>query len=228
MNINELDGIVSNVEEPAHQNLLKDIIAFVKDIKPVLESINQSVNDNINKMPDATDKLNKVTQATENATNEIMNVVDGLFEKTADIQTNLSQINTDDAGKTLIAKSDEVCNAITEDATNIMMALQVQDITAQQINAVNSLLETIQSRLQGILNQYNLSDISEIIRTDGEVDVQGLEKLHNKVAFDPDAVSAYFDKDTRQTMVDDVIGQTSAEEKTEELSDDDIAKMFGG
>lgn len=226
MNINELENVLSNITEPVHFHLVKDVFSFIRDIKPVLENINQSIDDNMKKMPDAKEKLNKITQATENATNEILNVVDGLFMKTAEIQTNLSQINTDDTGKSLIQKSDNLINSITEDATNIMMALQVQDITAQQINAVNSLLTTIQNRLLAILAQYNLKDIKEIIRPDGEIDTENIEKLHAKVAFDPDAVNAYLEKDSRQNIVDNIIEENKGD-MTEELSSDDIDKMFG-
>jgi chemotaxis regulatin CheY-phosphate phosphatase CheZ len=76
---------------------------------------------------------------------------------------------------------------ISDDANTIINSLQVQDITAQQLAAVNHLLENIQSRLSGIMSHINNEgskvndDFDETIR---------ISKLHRDIAFDPDAVDS--------------------------------------
>lgn len=45
-------------------------------------------------MPKASKQLSKVTEATESATNEIMDTVDGVVYKSGIIATNLAQIKS--------------------------------------------------------------------------------------------------------------------------------------
>ncbi len=43
---------------------LEEIFIFINEIEPVLEEINQSISDNLKKMPSATNQISKVTEAT--------------------------------------------------------------------------------------------------------------------------------------------------------------------
>lgn len=230
MKIEDINSEIKDLVNPKIQSIISDMVDFVRDIKPVLDSINKSIDDNLKKMPSATDKLEKVSQATEVATTEILNVVDGIFAKTDSIQKNMKKISLDfDSLKDISDDTIKLSNGINDDATSIMMALQVQDITSQQIAAVNHLLEIIQQRLSAIIMQYNLSEIKEIIKADGEIDKESMNKLHKKIAFDPDAINAIYSKEDRQSKVDEIIGQVSEINSAggEEMSDDDIAKLFG-
>ena len=126
---------------------LEDIFLFIRDTTPLINDINHSIKENIKKMPNASKQLSKITEATETATNEIMDTVDGLMYKSTIISNNLkliretgenSVVATNEDFQRAIDNSDEVLKSIKNDAQNIMMALQVQDITSQQIAAVNN------------------------------------------------------------------------------------------
>lgn len=233
---------------------LEEIFMFVNDIKPLLDEINNSITENLKKMPSASDQLSKVTEATEMATTEIMDIVDGLVYKSDLIKSDVDQINsmlekkptalevlniikkaleqdTDkdvllekinitinnlnnvskpSAGK-IVSHIDEIIESIQMDSSSIMMALQVQDITSQQIAAVNHLLETIQGKLKTILNRFDKTDVGDIIKTDFDESVN-ISKLHRNIAFDPDAVSSISLKDSRQSDVDSIIESASEED----------------
>ncbi len=275
----DLNSMLKKIDDYQLIPFLEEMVSFVKDIKPTLESINVAIAENIKKMPNATQKLSQVTQATENATTEIMNVIDTFFVKLDSAQKILTDfvakrknqkeffvdllekikpvINDNpelvaeiDEG---ISKANEIYNddiqkyydellgyidAINMDSTNIMMSLQVQDITSQQIAAVNHLLGTIQNKLAVILQRFKASELSTILSSNDDKIEEGknVSHLHRDIAFDPDAVKAISDKENRQNDVDDLIskvnsGDISEEDLQEDGNDsmdiDDIDALFG-
>ena len=71
---------------------LEEIFVFVSEIEPLLDEINKSIDENLKKMPNASQQLSKVTEATELATTEIMDIVDGLVYKSDIISANVKQM----------------------------------------------------------------------------------------------------------------------------------------
>ena len=260
---------------------LEEIFLFVNDIKPLLDEINTSIKDNLKKMPNASKQLSKVTEATEMATTEIMDIVDGLFYKSDIITSNInvmSDINnstksnpmriieliskameTEITSQDLVAqlteeiqkfkssrdiefqdnvtKTNEILNSIKDDSNSIMMSLQVQDITSQQIAAVNHLLQTVQGKLSQIMDKFKNSDIGGLVSTGAATEHSvgtNISTLHRDIAFDPDAVDAITLKETRQGDIDAMInsfdGNTvsnmSASVPTDPASQGDIDSMF--
>lgn len=55
---------------------IEEVVNLIRDLAPVLESINGSLQDSASKLPSASSQLERVSQATENATTEILNLVD--------------------------------------------------------------------------------------------------------------------------------------------------------
>ncbi len=259
---------------------LEEIFLFVNDIKPLLDEINSSIQDNLKKMPNASKQLSKVTEATEMATTEIMDIVDGLVYKSDIISSNLSKIAEHTAGaktnplkiieilnrainsdadlqevlpeiaaeikqmksnnESVVAEAvkstDEILQTIKDDSSSIMMSLQVQDITSQQIAAVNHLLQTVQSKLALILQKFQNSDIDKLVSQsdkDNNHDPNtNVTDLHRKIAFDPDAVESITSKEVRQGEVDELLkshfnGETIVvEDLAGEASQDDIDSLF--
>lgn len=233
---------------------LEEIFLFVSDIEPILHEINTSIKDNLKKMPKASKQLSKVTEATELATTEILDILDGLSYKNELINSNLKKVNdlvlvkenkpldllklllngakkgTDLNGfvnqisefvsvyeNNLDKKIDEVLkntkdinNSIVNDSSAIAMSLQVQDITSQQIAAVNNLLETVQARLTVIMEKFKASDLENIINEELEEQHDKKAKvnvLHRTIAYDPDAVDAFDTTKNRQSDVDELFNQ---------------------
>ena len=252
---------------------LEEIFIFVSEIQPLLDEINVSIQENLKKMPSASKQLSKVTEATEMATTEIMDIVDGIVYKVDIIKSNFERISTIDnkkfenplkllenlysaiaQGKDLkpilpqlgaaietmkkapkndhekiLKETDDLIASISMGANSIMMSLQVQDITSQQIAAVNNLLETIQDKLTRILNHFNSSEISDLVAGEDKYDERiNVSQLHRKIAFDPEAVDAIANKEIRQQQVDSIMMEHSNGEDFDEFSADDIDALFSG
>lgn len=108
---------------------------------------------------------------------------------------------------------------ITMDAYNITLSLQVQDITSQQLAAVNHLIESVQERLAALIADLDENEVDNISNK-----ILGTETSSGIVvpvgsAFDPDAS---YDKDERrQGFVDNIV-----QKEQEKTSQDEIDKLF--
>ncbi|MBL7997185.1 MAG: protein phosphatase CheZ [Candidatus Kapabacteria bacterium] len=244
---------------------LEELFIFVREVTPALEEINTSIQDNLKRIPKASKQLSKVTEATELATNEIMDIIDGMTYKLnvmnqnmKDVQTRyyalqhacssvaeiakaglsngqmgnpyltkieaiLNEESSNDTSSVLFANSESVMESVRTDTNNIMLSLQVQDITTQQIAAVNHVIETVQGKLNGILGYIQNSEVGIIV---GGVQSQppaapnkympsedlqrssasNSSTLHREIAFDPEAVDSLGSaKLDRQNQVDDLL-----------------------
>ena len=235
--------------------LIEEMFYFIMEINPILDEINSSIADNLKSMPIASVKLSKVTEATENASNEIINLVDTISVNNMSISANLKQISDDylmkndkiknlknlilelvqnnkmnsgDSIKEAIKKiqdddllaSDnlfdstfEMLDKISEDSSSIMMSLQVQDITSQQIASVNHILTTIQSKLSDIWNKFNDSDFIDVNYKkeesfDNSVATE-VSVLHRKVAFDMNPIDNMTNSEMLQQEVDNLLLEQS-------------------
>lgn len=249
---------------------LEEIFVFVSEIEPLLEDINKSIEDNLAKMPNASKQLSKVTEATELATTEIMDIVDGLVYKSDIIATNLKNLlelnnnfstkpvdlldilktgiengedltivlpeltqlinklrsEKDDKFTDIVNSTNDILQSISMDSSSIMMSLQVQDITSQQIAAVNHLLLTIQDKLADIMKKFQNSDISDMVSNNNSVnDRTNVSTMHRDIAFDPEAVDSITKKDYRQGEVDSYIKEHN-DNVNSEATEDDISKLF--
>ncbi|MGC8747832.1 MAG: hypothetical protein ACP5RR_02985 [Candidatus Kapaibacteriota bacterium] len=226
---------------------LEELFTFVGEIQPLLEDINNSIKENLSKMPSLSKQLSKVTEATELATNEILDIIDGIFYKLDILVTNIDLIQNrfsvvgkfvNDFAYLLEKRKDEIVTLeefaekveklfesfkieynkelnlstlrdivekIRTDSTSIMLALQVQDITSQQIAAVNHLLTTVQSRLNALIHKFESSGVEKVVSETAET--VNVTKLHREVAFDPDAVEVLVGNTTKQEDIDKMFEQ---------------------
>lgn len=123
-------------------------------------------------------------------------------------------INKMENSHQFIIKSSELIETferIKSDVYNITLSLQVQDITSQQLAAVNHLIESVQKRLASLIVHLDESDLrnfefQKMYSTEGE-------------AFDPDA--RYTKSTERQEAADAIINST-----INKTSQDEIDKLF--
>jgi chemotaxis regulatin CheY-phosphate phosphatase CheZ len=236
-------------------------------------------------MPNLSKQLSKVTEATELATNEILDIVDGVFYKLDILSSTLKEFESSQLGlkdffedfnklvgkfnngsfsiddlklnlSSLQAKSKDILSVETKinsmkemidnirnDSSSIMLALQVQDITSQQIAAVNHLLNTVQTRLNSLISKFQSGDITKVATVQEQT--TNVTELHRVIAFDPDAVESLIDKAARQDEIDKLFEQQTIEDTSsskepdnktaqstetldseEKISQDDIDKLF--
>ena len=245
---------------------LEEMFFFLKDISSLLDEINTSIRESTHRMmPNASSRLESVTQATEMATTEILDLVDTsltnlwqLKEHIAQATKHVDAIARADArmirllrsalrGKDdlLLTKIEmihhekrnlrrivgeqvradvEAVDEVREKMNHIMLALQVQDITAQQLASVNSLIETIQERMAGLMTRMG-SDSPTLQRNTSR----------RFAAFDPNA--QYDRSGRRQHAADEAMknfnAQNPAPEEpapaaSEPASQDSIDQLFAG
>ncbi len=147
---------------------------------------------------------------------------------------NMKSVKSEEYDKT-ISDTLEMLQSISFDSSSIMMSLQVQDITSQQIAAVNNLLETIQKKLGSIMDHFQNDEMSELVKQHEESellrDKVNTSRLHREIAFDPDAVESISKKEHRQKQVDKYIDEHNEEDagmEEEAASQDDIDALFSG
>ncbi|MGE5363026.1 MAG: protein phosphatase CheZ [Bacteroidota bacterium] len=114
-------------------------------------------------------------------------------------------------GLSVIENTLQVFPKLKNDAYNITLSLQVQDITTQQLAAVNHLIESVQSRLASLI-----LDIDETGLDDGDMSITPPQGA----TYDPNA--SYDKSESRQDMIDAIISKES-----QKTSQDEIDKLFG-
>ena len=109
-------------------------------------------------------------------------------------------------------KVTEILGKVQMDATNIAIALQVQDITTQQLSAVNHLIISVQKRLSSLM--FELTD-EEIKVVDNSEEIE----VPTDTNFDMDA--SFHNRQSSQDDIDKIINESSS------TSQDEIDKLFG-
>ena len=223
---------------------IQKLIDFIQEMAPLLVHINQSIEESNSQIPKATDHISDVTNATELATTEILDLIDTISTNSFELAKILNKtLQKEEEGKELLKELAElvsdnekaqelivkietkisvseqknhisgILDKIQVDATNIAIALQVQDITTQQLSAVNHLIISVQKRLTGLM--YELSD-DEIKPVDGSGNHIVVPTESN---FDMNA--SFIKQQTSQDDIDKLINGAN------NTSQDDIDKLFG-
>jgi chemotaxis regulatin CheY-phosphate phosphatase CheZ len=203
---------------------LEDVFTFVKEIVPLLDVLKSSVESTSEKLPKASLQLNKVTTATELASTEILNIVEGIATRIEQMRAAMDERKatvdellmifagspgplpsdnaTGDARAKLLSLLPSAgqysdLENIQNDCTNIMMALQVQDITAQQIASVNELMCSVDDGLNRLLKSFERTS---------KHDAAKFKHQRLNIVFD---TSAEFTRgDERQRMADALVHES--------------------
>jgi len=220
--------------------VIEGFVTFIGEFVPFIEEISGSIEDTRSKIPEASNQINKVTDATELAMTEVLDKIDEINLKLENVNDCIDELvekreNTlllveklqnkykDDREtikmtNTIIDSLDtsltmeiikNKIGEITANADQITMSLQVQDITAQQLAAVNHLIISVQHKLGSLLSAVDASGYER-------ADNLKMEKLPD-VHFD--AKATYDPKSNQQVDVDSII-------KNEKASQEEIDKLF--
>lgn len=222
--------------------VIQSLIDFMRETVPLLENINKSIAESTNKIPKAKDHISDVTQATELATTEILDLVDMISEELQQTSEQLQVVIEKDKDRT--KKIDEIISLVSDnpgaiekletlrkdldssklitglidkisrasnEAYNITISLQVQDITSQQLAAVNHLIESVQDKLSSLINTLDDNELKEI-KLDSNVHYE------DGVSFDPNAT--YNKETTKQKMADTII------QERKNATQEEIDKLF--
>ncbi len=127
--------------------LVSDVFRFIKDIVPLLLDANFSLKESTDHLPTATDNLAKVTKTTEMAANEVMDRLDGINGKLENLKNDIGKFED---SKKYIGDIEIIQNESME----IMYSFQFQDITTQQLQHVERILQAINEKFSGLFKSF--------------------------------------------------------------------------
>jgi chemotaxis regulatin CheY-phosphate phosphatase CheZ len=149
------------------------------------------------KVPQATNQLDKISQQTEAATAQMLDMIEQITQREDEVIKGINLICSKAlAGDTseIEQLSQELVGKATDNLNNafqIMESLQFQDITAQQMDHAASLLEDIEGKLQHILKTMGASE---------EMAASLMPAVRKTRAYDPHA--DFVDRRTDQKDID--------------------------
>lgn len=144
---------------------------------------------------DLIDKLEKVNSDNQEALDLIKQIKNSIEE----------EIDYEVEQKTLAE--------LNEKAQKIVLALQVQDITAQQLASVNHLIDSVHSKLSGLVSEIDEADLDS-----GDIKIE----VSKNASFNPDAK---YTKEDQQKVVDEAM-KDQKKKGQEKASQDEIDKLF--
>jgi chemotaxis regulatin CheY-phosphate phosphatase CheZ len=174
---------VTTATELATTEILDLVDRISVDISDMQETISKLSEDEIQKI-------------------KIFNQIKDLLPKTKESAILIEQYESLSNIKEPIELMLKKAQKIKDDAINITLSLQVQDITSQQLAAVKHLIGSVQVKLSSLIN--NLSETH-------------LKEFEGNKSFDPDADYAW--TEGRQDVVNDIINNHQA-------SQEEIDKLF--
>jgi chemotaxis regulatin CheY-phosphate phosphatase CheZ len=176
------------------------LVVFIEEIIPLLDTIRSDIHQSTDLIPKAAEKLGKVTSATEMATTEVMDIVDAVIERLNRMTASVDAIERLLPEELKVSSTEHMGNIRTEiagsqdDLFSIMNALQFQDITTQQINAIGETIDTVQMKLNDLLRGFQQEGIAL--------------RAVKKAAFDPNAEFNFERSAASQELADQLLHGT--------------------
>ncbi len=230
--MNNSDLLVEIIEKPvAHGVGMNHLLKVLKDIMPMMDEIKNTVENTSSNIPKASQQLSTVSQATENATIEILDVVDDMGRRIEIVETKLKAIDTELVQRNTLVKkiieaidtfSDEQKSVLTS-VKNDLMLLTEPSANCDAIGGLCQELSDVRGLSMNIAMSLQVQDITsqqiegvrhmiESVRTQlanavGRFDGKELEQpmIDTTKSFDSDA--KYTTDGSRQEDADSIIAQ---------------------
>ena len=230
----EDESLLTDISREAIRDILegiKEINLELSDVPFTLDKTYEIIKDIINSVSQSRvqlqgaveglikktgDQITKVTSATEEATQKMLDVSDALTEKQNNLVDRLDKLI--EQNPELKNEFEEIKNDIYEqqdDAFMILDHLQFQDITSQQLEGAFSMLGQIEEKLLTIAKL-----------------LEGLDKLSFKkmeksnAVFDSEA--EFKDQSDTQAEIDKLLSSNTSPEAVQKSSQDEIDKLLNG
>jgi len=179
----------------------ESVITALQKVITLLDRIKNAIEESSSKIPNASVQLSTVTQATELATVEILDVLDLMGTKIHILENGMKefdQVGISEKQLLMLTGIKQTLSELKENTCNITVALQVQDITAQKIGAANHLIESVRKELLNELNYFETAkQRTDDARRQVEVEIDGPK------AFDVNA--SYMKTPEHQSKIDEVV-----------------------
>ena len=179
----------------------ENVITALQKVITLLDRIKNSIEESSSKIPKASVQLDTVTEATELATVEILDVLELMGTKIHMVENGMKefdQASLSERQLVMLTGMKQMLAELKENTSKIAIALQVQDITAQKINAANHLIESVRKELLSELNHFETAkNKADSVRR------QAAGVKDNAKAFDGNA--SYMKAPEHQLKIDEVV-----------------------
>ncbi len=184
--VEKLDQVTETTEEATSGMLdgIDRILMHLDDVTAGIDELEQEIKNRLERDRDIIIKLASSLEGEEET-------------RAAKVEEELKKLSEENLKKSPIPRIREKIETVQSEAFDLINALQVQDITSQQIMAANHLIESIQDKLSELLTKFTGIEVQEVERKDR--------------AFDPNAV--FQDRQDLQREIDEVFREN--EENTE-------------
>jgi chemotaxis regulatin CheY-phosphate phosphatase CheZ len=179
----------------------ESVITALQKVITLLDRIKNAIEESSSKIPKAAVQLDTVTEATELATVEILDVLDLMGTKIHMVENGMKEFNQPGISERqllMLTGIEQTLEELKESVSKITIALQVQDITAQKINAANHLIESVRKELLTELNYFETAKQ----KTDN-ARRQAASEVEKPRAFDSNA--SYMKVPEHQSKIDEVV-----------------------
>ncbi len=196
----------------ANQNLqvriqreLEELTSSISGLVESFKRLKRPLIESQEKVPEATNQLDKISEQTEAAAHQMLDMIEHITQREEEVIDGLSQIKQAvESGDTesissVVDTLSEKANTNLNDAFMIMDSLQFQDITAQQMDHAASLLEDLEGKLGQVL-----STVGGVPSTAEGTEEHPVKKAR---AYDPNA--DMFEKKTNQEDIDSLFAGNS-------------------
>jgi len=215
--INEMRPVLSHINESIEESSAKIPKAtdHIVDITSATELATTEILNLIDEISSNTAELNTILNnvvAQEDENRALLLELAGLLSDNPKGQEIIKNLLENFTVLQLKDKVVDILNKIAADSTNIAIALQVQDITSQQLAAVNHLIISVQKRLTSLMFDLSNDGIKHIDNSGGIV-------VPTDSNFDMNA--SYINQKTSQDEIDKMVSGSN------NASQDEIDKLFG-
>ncbi len=175
---------------------IEELFLFIQDVLPLMDKISNYIGETTKSMPKAQDRIAKANKETEAATAKIMDKLDVMGQRLEEMSAQIESSGNDEKLQSLIQD-------VQNDSSEIVFALQFQDITAQQLEHAQKMLHVIYTKFNQLFQTIDRLEIDD-----------SLKKIFFGNIMQPDE-----DKDVITRASEDLI-------RNEGISQDDIDKLF--
>ncbi len=153
----------------------------------------------------------KALQEKETRKKELWKDIKGLLKNNSKAKSLVMEFEQLDTTVEVMSDFQKTLDKINNDVYNITLSLQVQDITSQQLAAVNHLIESVRHRLSSLMLHLDNSELNAISHAP--------EESTRDSSFNPDA--EYSKSSKNQELADSLVNNTLSK-----TTQDEIDKLF--
>jgi chemotaxis regulatin CheY-phosphate phosphatase CheZ len=220
---------------------LKDFIHLLHEIVPLLENVRNSIEESSHRIPKASKQLSKVTQETEDATVEILNVLEAMTARITNAETHLQRLksiiqNSKDSAKRiaekLLASSSEAGGYSSAELTTLVVNEFIAGIDGSEaIPSIEDVLRKTKEDSMNIAMALQVQDIASqqiasVAHTIESVETQlvrALNRFENGSA--GDIANDNADETPAPARAFDVDARYGGSEERQDIADE-IVKQF--